>query len=87
MRGQQFTILLAGGMFKPGTGNGETGTDNWLANEVRRRMAEVAPRSSVRPLAEEPALGAVRLAIAEARGGAHVPPYIDALQSAARTSA
>jgi N-acetylglucosamine kinase-like BadF-type ATPase len=72
MRGEQFVILLAGGMLKD---------DGWLAQEVRRRMAEVAPRSVVRPLTEEPAIGAVRLAIAEARGGARVPPYIDALQS------
>ena len=83
MRGQQFAMLLAGGMFKPGTGSGEPAVDSWLTGEVRRRMAEVAPRSVVRPLAEEPALGAVRLAIAEARGGALVPPYIDALQSTA----
>ena len=72
MRGEQFPILLAGGMLKEST---------WLATEVRRRMAEVAPRSTVALLTEEPAIGAVRLAIAHARGGARVPPYIDALRS------
>ena len=69
MRGEQFPILLAGGMLKESA---------WLASEVRRRMAEVAPRSTVALLAEEPAVGAVRLAIAQASGVARVPPYIDA---------
>jgi N-acetylglucosamine kinase-like BadF-type ATPase len=72
MRGEQFPILLAGGMLK---------RSEWLAAEVERRMAEVAPRSEVRPLTFEPALGAVRLAIAEARGGVRVPPYIDAFRA------
>jgi N-acetylglucosamine kinase-like BadF-type ATPase len=72
MRGDQFPILLAGGLFKSAA---------WLATEVRHRMAEVAPRSIVGPLTEEPALGAVRLAIAEARGGVRVPPYLDALRT------
>jgi hypothetical protein len=35
----------------------------------------------VRPLTYEPALGAVRLALAEARGGVRVPPYIDAFRA------
>ena len=72
MRGEQFPILLAGGMLKESA---------WLASEVRRRMAEVAPRAAVGPLTHEPAVGAVRLAIAEARGGVRVPPYIDAFRS------
>ena len=70
MRGEQFPILLSGGMLKETV---------WLAAEIRSRMAEVAPRSVVRPLTEEPAMGAVRLAIAEARGGVRVPPYIESL--------
>jgi N-acetylglucosamine kinase-like BadF-type ATPase len=69
MRGEQFPILLSGGMLKGSA---------WLAAEVTARMAEAAPRSTVRPLEEEPAVGAVRLALAEAQGGAHVPPYVDA---------
>lgn len=69
MRGEQFPILLSGGMLKG---------SEWLAAELERRMAEVAPRSEVRLLMHEPALGAVRLALAEARGGVRVPPYIDA---------
>lgn len=67
MRGEQFPVLLAGGMLRESA---------WLAAEVRQRMAEVAPRALVGSLTEEPALGAVRLAVAEARGGARVPPYI-----------
>ncbi len=72
MRGEQFPILLAGGILK---------RSEWLAAEVERRMAEVAPRSEVRLLTHEPALGAVRLALAEARGGVRVPPYIDAFRA------
>jgi N-acetylglucosamine kinase-like BadF-type ATPase len=71
MRGEQFPILLSGGMLRESV---------WLAGEIRQRMAEVAPRSAVRLLTEEPATGAVRLAIAEARGGVRVPPYIDTLR-------
>jgi N-acetylglucosamine kinase-like BadF-type ATPase len=68
MRGERFPILLAGGMLK---------RSDWLAAEVERRMAEVAPRSEVLPLTNEPVLGAVRLAIAEAEGQVRVPPYVD----------
>jgi N-acetylglucosamine kinase-like BadF-type ATPase len=73
MRGEQFPILLSGGMLREGT---------WLPAEVRRRMAEIAPRTTVRALTEEPAIGAVRLAIAEAHGGVRVPPYIESLRPA-----
>lgn len=68
MRGERFPILLAGGMLKRST---------WLVSELERRMAEVAPRSEVLPLTNEPVLGAVRLAIAEATGQVRVPPYIE----------
>ena len=78
MRGEQFPVLLAGGMLKEST---------WLASEVRGRMAEVAPCSTVALLTEEPAVGAVRLATAQARGGVRVPPYIDSLRSTPHTSA
>jgi N-acetylglucosamine kinase len=78
MRGEQFPILLAGGMLRESV---------WLAAEVRRRMAEAAPRAIVGPLTNEPAIGAVRLAIAEARGGVRVPPYIDSYRSTPHPSA
>ena len=72
MRGEQFPILLAGGMLKESP---------WLASAVRERLAEVAPRSTVSLLTAEPAVGAVRLAMAHARGGVRLPPYVDALPS------
>ena len=78
MRGEQFPIVLAGGMLKESA---------WLSGDVRRRLAEVAPRAIVGPLTEQPAVGAVRLALAEARGGARVPPYIDSYRSTPPASA
>jgi N-acetylglucosamine kinase-like BadF-type ATPase len=66
MRGDAFTFLLAGSIFR---------VVPWLTAEVSRRLIEVAPRSHVEVLTNEPAIGAVRLAIAEARGGAKVPAY------------
>lgn len=68
MRGEQFPTWLAGGLL--------TGVP-WLAAEVTRHLAEVAPRSVVAPLTVEPAIGAVRLALAEAQGGVQVPVYLD----------
>jgi len=73
MRGERFPILLAGGMLK---------RSEWLTAEVERRMAEVAPRSEVLPLMEEPVIGAVRLATAAATGQVRVPPYIDSVRAA-----
>jgi len=46
-----------------------------LARELSRRLVEVAPRSRVEMLDAEPAVGAVRLALSEARGRAEVPRY------------
>ena len=72
MRGEQFPILLSGGMIR---------SAQWLASEVTTRLAEVAPRSSVVALDGEPAMGAVRLALAQARGGIRIPPYLDACRA------
>ena len=72
MRGDQFPTLLSGGLIT---------RTAWLAAEVSRHLAEVAPRSLVSCLEAEPAAGAVRLAIAEAAGGARVPPYVDAFRA------
>ena len=66
MRGDAFTFYLAGGVFR---------VVPWVANEMRRRLVEVAPRSQVQSLEDEPAVGAVWLALAEACGGAHIPRY------------
>jgi hypothetical protein len=49
----------------------------WLVEELGRRLVELAPRASVRLLTEEPALGAVRLALEEMRGGARIPRYLE----------
>ena len=67
MRDEAFTFVLAGGVF--------TGVP-WLAEELRRRLPAIAPRGRVERLEIEPALGAVRLALAEARGGARIPQYV-----------
>ncbi len=67
MRGDVFPTVLAGGIFT---------AVPWLGAEVTRRLSDVAPRSEVTALTVEPAVGAVRLAIAEARGGARLPTYI-----------
>ena len=66
MRGDAFTFFLAGGAFR---------VVPWLADELPRRLVEVAPRSQVQILQDEPAVGAVWLALAEARGEARVPQY------------
>jgi glucosamine kinase len=67
MRGEVFPTILAGGIFK---------AVPWLAAEVMRLLLEVAPRSQAGLLDVEPAVGAVRLAMAEARGGVKVPIYV-----------
>jgi N-acetylglucosamine kinase len=70
MRGDAFTFYLAGGVFR---------VVPWLAAELPRRLVEVAPRAQVQILHDEPAIGAVWLALAEARGGARVPQYKTAM--------
>jgi len=47
----------------------------WLVGELSRRLVEVAPRCQVEMLNEQPAVGAVWLALAEAQGKANVPHY------------
>jgi hypothetical protein len=67
MRGDVFPIVLAGGVLR--------GIPS-LAQEVSLRMGEVAPRSEVRPLDVEPAVGAVSLALRLARGRVTLPTYV-----------
>jgi N-acetylglucosamine kinase-like BadF-type ATPase len=67
MRGSTFQTVLSGGMFR---------LMPWLVEDVTRRLAEVAPRASVQLLSVEPALGALRLALNELRGGARLPTYL-----------
>ena len=47
----------------------------WLEEELRRRLPLAAPRAQPGLLAEEPATGAVRLALAELGGRFTVPVY------------
>jgi len=64
--GQPFVFILAGGIFR---------AVPWLEQELERRLPVAAPGSWVRLLDREPAIGAVALALQEARGGALIPAY------------
>src|SRR5262245_9143040 len=64
--GQPFVFILAGGIFR---------AVPWLEEELERRLPVGAPGSWVRRLDREPAIGAVALALQEARGGAMIPAY------------
>ncbi|HTI39201.1 MAG TPA: BadF/BadG/BcrA/BcrD ATPase family protein [Vicinamibacterales bacterium] len=66
MVGTPFPFVLAGGIYK---------SVPWLHEELARRFSLAAPGSHTDLLAIEPATGAVRLAIQEASGGAHIPAY------------
>jgi N-acetylglucosamine kinase-like BadF-type ATPase len=67
MRGDVFRTVLSGGMFRAIPS---------LGADVTRRLSEVAPRTDARLLASEPAVGAVHLALATARGAAVIPSYV-----------
>lgn len=64
--GRSFPFVLAGGMFK---------AVPWLYEELERRLPLASPASRIIRLDVEPAIGAVRLALLEARGEGHVPEY------------
>jgi N-acetylglucosamine kinase-like BadF-type ATPase len=66
LTGEEFSFVLAGGMFK---------AVPWLRVEVARLLPAIAPRSRSILLEVEPAFGAVRLALAELHGGAALPTY------------
>jgi glucosamine kinase len=63
---EAFSFLLAGGMFR---------AVPWLCDQLKLLLPSLAPRSTIVRLENEPALGAVLLAIAELHGGARVPVY------------
>jgi glucosamine kinase len=67
IRGRQFPLVLSGSLFR---------LVPTLLSDALSRLAEVAPRSQPKVLDVEPAIGAVRLALAEARGGARIPQYL-----------
>jgi len=66
MEGEAFAFYLAGGVFRfvPS-----------LVDALGRKLRAVAPRCDVQRLTQEPAAGAVWLALAEAHGGARIPRY------------
>jgi N-acetylglucosamine kinase-like BadF-type ATPase len=61
-----FVFVLAGGMFR---------AVPWLGDQMRLLLPNLAEHCTVMRLETEPALGAVRLAVAELRGGATLPVY------------
>jgi N-acetylglucosamine kinase-like BadF-type ATPase len=65
---ESFTFVLAGGIFR---------AVPWLTEELFKRLPAVAPASRTALLQDEPALGAVRLALAEASGDTRLPTYGD----------
>jgi N-acetylglucosamine kinase-like BadF-type ATPase len=64
--GSEFPFVLSGGIFR---------AVPWLEEELSRRLPLASPRSRTILLNVEPAMGAVRLALAEARGGYTMPVY------------
>lgn len=67
MEDEPFTLLLSGGIFRG---------LHWLVQELPKRIRPDAPYVELRVLDCEPASGAVRLALAEAKGGARIPAYV-----------
>jgi N-acetylglucosamine kinase-like BadF-type ATPase len=63
---RKFTFVLSGGMFH---------AVPWLCDQMQLLLPALARQSTVARLNEEPALGAVRLAVAELHGGARMPVY------------
>ena len=63
---ESFAFILAGGIFR---------AVPWLREEMLRRLPAAVPSGTARLLDREPAVGAVSLALAEARGGARIPVY------------
>ena len=68
--------------YHPGGKTARLDRYNWYisngpeARSVTSRLSEIAPRSDVRLLQIEPAVGAVHLALAAARGEAAIPHYL-----------
>ena len=61
-----FSFVLSGGMFR---------AVPWLGGQLKLLLPSLAAQSRTHLLEVEPAVGAVRLAIAEFQGGARVPVY------------
>lgn len=69
LRGEPIQVVLSGGLFKMAAP---------MAAMVSPLVLDVAPRATVAVLADEPALGAVRLALRAAHGRLRVPVYAGA---------
>jgi N-acetylglucosamine kinase-like BadF-type ATPase len=68
LEAEAFVCVLAGGIFQ---------AVPWLGDQLRTRLIDAAPGCRVTRLAEEPARGAVQLALDELlRGGARLPAYL-----------
>ena len=63
---EEFSFVLAGGMFR---------AVPWLSDQLKLLLPALAGQSRTIRLESEPALGAVRLAVAELHGGARLPAY------------
>lgn len=66
MERESFSFVLAGGMFH---------AVPWLCSQVKTLLPSLAPQSRTIRLEQEPALGAVQLAVAAAQGRAKIPAY------------
>jgi N-acetylglucosamine kinase-like BadF-type ATPase len=66
MKDTPFTFVLSGGMFR---------AVPWLRDQLQLQLPAISSGCTVARLEHEAALGAVRLAVAEARGGAKLPVY------------
>lgn len=66
MRGERFRVVLSGGLFKMAP---------VMSTRVAVRMADIAPRASTGVLTDEPALGAVRLALRACQQRLRLPVY------------
>lgn len=69
MRGERFHVVLSGGLFKMAPA---------MAAMLAARVSELAPRAITGLLTDEPALGAVRLALGAAHGRLRLPVYAGA---------
>jgi N-acetylglucosamine kinase-like BadF-type ATPase len=69
MRGERCRVVLAGGLFKMAP---------VMSTMLSARVAEFAPRAVTGLLTDEPALGAVRLALRAAAGRLRLPVYAGA---------
>ena len=66
MRGERFRVVLSGGLFKMAP---------TVASMVAELIGDLAPRAITGVLTDEPALGAVRLALRAAAGRLRLPVY------------